>query len=66
MILIEFLLAPTVPSEPRPQKLAGDDSCGRRVGLLVDREREIRHIVHDADCEVVLRRLGLDVAVCGD
>ena len=55
MILIEFLFAPTVPSEPRPQKTHWT------VPVLLDGERGIivqagmRDIVRDTDCEVVFR-----------
>jgi len=53
MILIEFLLAPTVPSteaeEHRSLHVVGLD-----VKFGIDRQRGVGHVVHDADGEVVL------------
>ena len=59
MILIEFLLAPTVPSAPEAEEHAAHDVVRLDVEVVVDRERQVRDIVHDADGEVALRlRLG--------
>ena len=54
MILMEFLFAPTVPSEPRPLEHAGDQTLGTGVDLLAQFEGSAGHIVDDADGEVVL------------
>ena len=54
MILMEFLLAPTVPSEPRPKNMQRTVSSGSmREGRIV-RQAGVRDVVVDADREVVL------------
>ena len=53
MILMVFLLAPTVPSDPRPQKIARTTS-GPSMSKRVVRQAGVRDIVLDADGEVVL------------
>ena len=53
MILIEFLLAPTVPSEPRPQKMQLMVSLFSMDEILVDRQRALGDVVVDAHGEVV-------------
>ena len=55
MILIEFLLAPTVPSAPRPKNTRAH-SRPVRCRTRSNGEREVGHIIDDADGEVVLRR----------
>ncbi len=54
MILIEFLLAPTVPSEPRPQKTAPHDFVRLDVEVGIEVEAGVGHVVDDADGEVIL------------
>jgi hypothetical protein len=58
MILIEFLLAPTVPSAPRPKKTARTTSSGS-MSKSRRRQREVRHVVDDADGEVPAWAAGL-------
>ena len=55
MILMEFLFAPTVPSEPRPQNLQLIVPSGVGQKRRAHGQGQVRHIVHDADGEVVLR-----------
>ena len=50
MILIEFLLAPTVPSPPRPQNLHSMVLGAAVLGQSwVLGKREVRHVVDDAN-----------------
>ena len=58
MILMEFLLAPTVPSEPRPQNLQLMVAPPAGAEVLAHVQGQVGHIVHDADGEVVLRLAG--------
>ena len=55
MILIEFLLAPTVPSAPRPKNTARTTSAGSMSKLGSYGQREVGDVVDDADREVALR-----------
>jgi hypothetical protein len=41
MILTDDLLAPTVPSEPRPKNIAWTSPAGRVAELRVDRQAEV-------------------------
>ena len=54
MILMEFLLAPTVPSEPRPQNFAGYDGLAGGDDILAHGQGQMGQIVVDAHGEVVL------------
>ena len=54
MILMEFLLAPTVPSPPRPQNLQEMVPAGVGVGHVFRIcQRQIGHVVGDADGEAL-------------
>ena len=49
MILIEFLFAPTVPSEPRPQKTRADYVIGLDVEIGIEVNARVRDVVDDAE-----------------
>ena len=54
MILIVFLLAPTVPSAPRPQNIARTPEVGSVSEIGIPVEAGVGDVVDDADGEVVL------------
>jgi hypothetical protein len=53
MILIVFLLAPTVPSEPRPKKTARRWSA--RSNLRDSTSAQVRDIIDNADREMTFQ-----------
>ncbi len=61
MILTVFLLAPTVPSEPRPQILQLTNSDPQNVDLRFQRQGQEGHVVLDAHCKVIFRLLGSQI-----
>ena len=64
MILVEFLLAPTVPSPPRPQnlQLLGAGGGGDGGGLDL-RQAQVGHVVDDANGEAGLGGVLLQLLV---
>ena len=66
MILMEFLLAPTVPSPPRPQNLHSMVPSAAVLGADLLLQGQVGHIVHDADGELALRRVLLQLVVDGE
>ncbi len=60
MILMVFLFAPTVPSQPRPQNLQLIvPSVGQK--RRAHGQGQVRHVVVDADGEVILRLVEQEV-----
>ena len=54
MILIEFLFAPTVPSEPRPKNTQLTRLSGSIMKEVIDIEAGVGNIIVDADGEMIL------------
>lgn len=66
MILIEFLFAPTVPSDPSPQNLQETVPSGVVSRMLRNRQGVVGYVILDSDSEAGLGLRCFEIVIDGD